>query len=126
MKTIKLLYWVAVSLFALSILSGAALYFFNYQQAASEFSKLGFPTYIIYPLAIAKILGVLAILQNKSQILKEWIYAGFTFNLLLAFSAHLVAKDGEAFGPILVLIFMIAAYILDKKRKTMTDITKNS
>ncbi|KAB1154199.1 DoxX family protein [Tenacibaculum aiptasiae] len=116
MKTIKILYWISISFFGLSMLSGAALYFFNYQHAYSEFSRLGFPTYIIYPLAIAKIVGVIAILQNKQQTIKEWAYAGFTFNLLFAFSAHYATKDGEAFGPALVLIFLIFSYILDKKR----------
>lgn len=115
MKLIKISYWIVASLFALSMLSGAALYFTNYTHASQEFSNLGFPTYIIYPLAIAKILGVLAIFQKKSKLLKEWAFAGFTFNLSLAFTAHYVINDGEAFGPLLVLVFMIITYLLDRK-----------
>jgi hypothetical protein len=115
MKRDKIIYWIFMVLFALSMLAGAILYFVDYSHAVEEFEGLGFPAFIIYPLAIAKILGVVGVLQNKSEILKEWAYAGFFFNLLLAFSAHWVAKDGEAFGPILVMVFMFGAYFFNKK-----------
>ncbi len=115
MKTIKILYWISISLFGLSILSGAGLYFFNYQHAFQEFSGLGFPTWLIYPLAVAKILGILLLFQRKNNTLKEWAFAGFFFNLLLAFGAHLMINDGEAFGPVLVMLFMFASYYFDKR-----------
>lgn len=117
MRRDKIIYWIFTALFGLSMLSGAALYFFDYTHAQAEFTGLDFPIYIIYPLAIAKILGVIGILQNKSETLKEWAYAGFFFNLLLAFSAHLVANDGEAFGPVLVMGFMFVSYFFDEKIK---------
>lgn len=115
MQRDKIIYWVFVTLFGLSMLSGAALYFVDYAHAQSEFLGLGFPVFIIYPLAIAKILGVVAVLQNKSRTLKEWAYAAFFFNLLLAFAGHFVAQDGEAFGPLLVMVFMFASYYFDRR-----------
>lgn len=68
------------------------------------FMQLGYPVYIIYPLAIAKVLGVVAILAKKSLLLKEWAYAGFFFDTIFAAAAHLNAKDG---GQILALAAMI-------------------
>ena len=55
-------------------------YIFKHGLVAEVFVKLGYPTYIIYPLAVAKVLDVIAILTKKSGTLKEWAYAGFFFN----------------------------------------------
>ncbi|MFT5750465.1 MAG: hypothetical protein ACI93S_001748 [Ancylomarina sp.] len=40
-------------------------------MVSQTFVNLGFPVYIIYPLAIAKILGVIAILSKKYKFLME-------------------------------------------------------
>ncbi len=117
MKRTRIAYWVFTALFGLSMLSGAALSFFDYTHAREEFSGLGFPVFIIYPLALAKISGVIGILQRASDRLREWAYAGFFFNLLLAFGAHLTAGDGEAFGPALVMAFMIGSYFFGNKMR---------
>jgi hypothetical protein len=115
MKAKKTLYWISTILLILSLLSGAGLYIFDYQHAYNEFNSLSFPTYLIYPLAIAKTAGSIGILQKQSLVLREWAYAGITFNLLLAFGAHYMANDGEAFGPILVLVFLLISYFLKPK-----------
>lgn len=115
MQKDKIIYWVFTVLFCLSMISGSILYFADYLHAFTEFSGLGFPTYLIYPLGIAKTLGVMAVLQNRSNVLKEWAYSAFFFNLLLAFGAHYMAKDGEAFGPLLVMAFMFGSYFFSKK-----------
>ncbi len=97
------------------MLSAAGMYIFNNAEVVKTFGTLGFPAYIIYPLAAAKILGVIAILANFSKTLKEWAYAGFFFNFLIAFSAHINAGDGE-FAPALVaLVLLIVSYVFWKR-----------
>ena len=84
-------------------------------MVSDTFGKLGFPTYIIYPLAIAKILGLVAIWTKKSETLKEWAYAGFFFNFLLAATAHININDGE-FAPALVaMVLLFVSYFFEKK-----------
>jgi len=72
------------------------------------FENLGYPTYLIYPLAIAKILGLIAIWTRLSRTLTEWAYAGFFFDVILALVAHLSVSDGghtfALVGVILVLV----------------------
>ncbi len=41
------------------------------------------------------ILGLIAIWSNKSATLKEWAYAGFFFNFVLAFLAEVHAVGRE-------------------------------
>ncbi|MFK7908262.1 MAG: DoxX family protein, partial [Chitinophagales bacterium] len=100
-KKDKIIFWVSTGLLTALMLMSAGMYFFQYEMVSETFTKLGFPTYIIYPLAVAKILGLIAIWSRKSQMLKEWAYAGFFFDFLLAASAHINVGDGESFPAII-------------------------
>jgi hypothetical protein len=115
MKLQRIVYWIATGLLSLLMLFAAFNYIFKHELIVIVFNKLGFPSYIVYPLAAAKLLGVLAILTNQSKTLKEWAYAGFFFNFLLALSAHLNAHDGQ-FAPALIsLVLLLISYFLDKR-----------
>jgi DoxX-like family len=115
MKTNKIIYWISTALLCLMMFGSAGMYIFNHQEVAGIFTKLGFPTYIVYPLAVAKILGVLAILSKQSKLLKEWAYAGFFFDFLLAISAHINAGDGEYPLAVTALVLLLVSYFFDKK-----------
>jgi len=110
-----IIYRVTTGLLTANMLLSAGMYFFIHEIAAEMFEALSFPGYIIYPLGIAKILGLIAIWSNKSKTLKEWAYAGFTFTFLLAISAHINAGDGGYMGAVVALIFVIASYIYNRK-----------
>ena len=112
MNTKKIVYWGSTGLISLLMLFSASMYLFNYEEISKVFLSLGFPVFIIYPLAIAKLLGITAILTRKVKTLTEWAYAGFFFDLLLAFGAHWFAADG-GFVPALVgLLLVIFSYVL--------------
>lgn len=59
-KRNKIIYWIATGLLTVLLLMSAGMYIFNYEMVSYAL-KLGYPTYIIYPLAILKILGLMAI-----------------------------------------------------------------
>ncbi|MGB1206709.1 MAG: DoxX family protein [Chitinophagales bacterium] len=110
-----IIYWIATGLLSLMMLASGTMYFVNNPKIVAIFTQLGFPSYIIYPLAIAKILGIIAILTKKSKILKEWAYAGFFFEILLAFSAHIAINDKEYLGAVIAMILLMTSYFFDKK-----------
>ena len=107
----KLIYWGSTVLLSLMMSASAGMYFAKYEEVSKVFVELGFPTFIIYPLGIAKVLGVIAILSRKSMLLKDLAYAGFFYNFLLAAGAHLNAGDGEAAGAFVALALLITSYI---------------
>ncbi len=111
----KIVYWIVTGLFCLMMLGSAGMYIVNHAEVLKIFTSLGYPTYIVYPLAIAKILGVIAILTKTSRILQEWAYAGFFFDLLLAASAHYFSGVPSPLLAIIALVLLIISYILDKK-----------
>lgn len=110
-----IIYRIVTGLFTLLVLMGASQYFFNHDVVKEMFENLHFPTYLIYPMGAAKFLGIIVIWANKSKILKEWAYAGFVFNFLLAISAHLNVNDGEYYGAVIALVFVVASYIYNRK-----------
>lgn len=102
-------------LFSLMMLMSAGMYIFNNEAIQETFIKLGHPTYIIYPLAVLKILGLVAIWTRVSAWLKEWAYAGYFFNAVLAGAAHLSIGDGEVGGAIVAIVLLFTSYFMDKK-----------
>jgi hypothetical protein len=115
MKKNKIIYWIATGLLTLSFFAGALMYLFNYPRAEGFFISLGFPTWIIYPLAILKILGVIAILTKKSNFLKELAYSGFLFDAILALAAHIIVSDGEYAPAIIALVLIAISWFFDRK-----------
>lgn len=117
----KIVYLVSTGLLSLLMLLSAGMYVFNYAEISDVFLTLGFPTFVIYPLAAAKVLGLIAIWTRKSEALKEWAYAGFFFDFTLAFFAHIVVQDGDQFGALVAMILLGISYFFG--RKTFSEIT---
>lgn len=115
MDKFKIIFYVSTGLLSLMMVGSAGMNFFNHAEVAKVFTELGFPTYIIYPLGIAKLLGLAAIWTNASRILKEWAYAGFFFNFLLALSAHVNAEGGGYATAAVALALLAVSYFTDKR-----------
>jgi hypothetical protein len=115
MKINKIIYYVSTGLLTLLMLFSAGMYFFNHEEVAGMFTNFGYPTYIIYPYAVAKLLGLSAIWFIGNKTLKEWAYAGFFFGITLAFFAHVMIGDGEQMGALMGIIFLGVSYVYSKK-----------
>ncbi len=76
--------------------------------------QLGYPLYIIPLIGVTHILGGVGLLIPNMPRLTEWIYAGFTITLLLAFYSQLNGGGStwDKFDPILVMSFVFASYVL--------------
>lgn len=110
----KVIYWLFTGVMCLIFALSASMYFVKYEMVRGFFEELNYPVYIIYPLAIAKILGIVAILSNRSKLLKEWAYAGFFFDSVLAIAAHHFA--GHGFGlSIIALIAVVGSRYMESK-----------
>ena len=114
-KRTKLIYYVSTGLISALMLFSASMYFIKHEMVAETFTNLGFPTFIIYPLAIAKLLGLIAIWTRRSETLKEWAYAGFFFDFMLAGAAHYFAGDGQYGTPLVAIALLLVSYNAQKK-----------
>ncbi|WP_350286648.1 DoxX family protein [uncultured Croceitalea sp.] len=111
----KILFWVSTAMLTLIMCFSVYNYFFNNDLIIGFFENMGYPTYLIYPLAIAKLLGLVAIWGNFSKPLKEWAYAGFFFNVVLAFFAHYMVSDGEHMGAVIATFAVLVSYFTGKE-----------
>lgn len=79
---------------------------------------LGYPDYFAYALIICKILGSLAIvLPFLPSKLREWAYAGLTFNLIFAVISH-IKVDGNVtyiLTPVVIGIILAISYMYNSK-----------
>lgn len=115
MKIKKIIYWIATGLLSAFMLFSIYNYTFNFETIKGFMEGFGFPTYIIYFLITAKSLGTIAILSNIRGILKEWAYAGFFYNFVLAFLAHYTIGDGQGAGAVLALVLLVISYFTGKQ-----------
>lgn len=124
-KRNKITYWISTGLLCGLMLFSASMYFLQNEMVSEMFIKLGYPTYIIYPLAVAKILGIIAILTKKSKKLKEWAYAGFFFDFVLAVAAHAAIGDGEYAPALLALLFLLISYFYDQRETYFKQVLRH-
>lgn len=115
MNSTKVIYWISTGVMCAIFAFSAGMYIFNYDQIVSYFPNLGFPSWLVAPLAALKILGIVAILSKKSKLLKEWAYAGFLFDALLAFFAHYFAADGQGMIAAVAIVATVVSRIFDGK-----------
>ena len=91
------------------------------EEALTVVEGFGYPTYIIYPLATAKLLGLAAICTKLSKTLTEWAYAGFFFDFVLAFFAHYMINDGEHFFALIAIVLLLVSHVFGKKSSILLN-----
>ena len=122
MKTNKIIYWVSTVLLSALLLMSAGMYVFNNAAVSEMFKGFGYPTYIIYPLAVAKISAVIVLLTQKQSRIKEWAYSALFFEFILAFFAHVMIEDGGQMAAIIAVILLVVSYIFGRRLFTTKTI----
>lgn len=98
----------------------AVVYMLSESEAARKtFLALGYPATLVFPLAFAKIAGVIAIITHKSKLLSEWAYAGFFFVSIFALAAHLQSGVGYFVPSLMAVLFIVVSYVFSKKLKSV-------
>lgn len=117
-KTTKTIYWILLILFSAFFAFDAIGGLMQIEAGKQAMLQLGYPLYLMTITGVTKILGILALLQNKFPTLKEWAFAGFTINFIGA-SASWYFADGPTFNvifPWIMLMVLMVIYFLWKKR----------
>lgn len=125
MKRNKIIFWIAtVILIIWEGIMPLATLIFSPHYATVGTRPLGYPDYFAYALIICKVLGVIAIAYTKTPTkLKEWAYAGLTFNLIFAFISHACVDKNVGFMllPLIILGILAASYIYQPKQNSNTS-----
>ena len=121
-KTIKVTYWVLNILFCLFHVMDAVGGLAKAKAGVDAMNAMGYPIYLMSFLAVLKLLGVAALLQNKYKTIKEWAFAGFSFTLIGATVSHICVHDSILFiiMPIVFLVILFALYYVWRKLEQVT------
>lgn len=93
----KIAYWIVTILLAGLLILSAIPDVLLVPGAVQIFEHLGYPRYLLPFIGIAKLLGAAAILQPWFRGMKEWAYAGITFDMIGALYSHVAVGDGIEF-----------------------------
>ena len=117
MKKNKIIYWVFTILLIAMMLMSAVTSFMPNPQGEAMMKFIGYPYNVLYLLGIAKILGIIALLVPGFNRLKEWAYAGFTFDLIGAcYAFYMIGTPVADTAFMLVgLILVFGSYIYHHK-----------
>ncbi len=122
-KTTNIFYWVVTGIFAAFMLMSGIMELMPVTDpvAIQAMQQMGYPAHFWTLIGIAKILGTVALLFPGFPTLKEWAYAGFTFDLIGA-TVAIMASGMPVLGallPLVCLLVMFLSYVLWKKRSTL-------
>lgn len=112
-KTNKIIFWTATII--IFLFEGVMPAFTSQTEAAKEgIRHLGYPEYFGNILVGFKVIGCLIlVIPTTPKRLKEWAYAGFTFDFIFAFLSYLFV-DGFGFYaifPLIVLAILMVSYV---------------
>jgi hypothetical protein len=109
----RVLYWVFTGLLAAWLILGGVFDLKRAPGVLEIMHTLGYPAYVCSILGVAKLLAVAALLYPRAHLLREWAYAGVTFDALGAFFSHVAVHDapGATAAPLLFLAFAVVSYV---------------
>ena len=122
MKATKIIFWISTII--IFLFEGVMPVLFSQSDDSKEgFRHLGYPLYFITILTVFKVLGALAlIIPQVPGGVKEWAYAGFTFDFICASVSYFIV-DGVgflAFFPLIILVILMAScFSYHKLNKTV-------
>lgn len=124
MKKNKIIFWISTSvIFVLEALMPLGTLLFAHEYFNAGTKPLGYPDYFAYALIVCKILGATSIMLPKLPAkLREWAYAGLTFNLIFATLSHIVVDQIISYiiMPIAVCVVLGISYVYSHKIKPKT------
>ncbi|HEY5746472.1 MAG TPA: DoxX family protein [Chryseolinea sp.] len=118
MKKNTIIYWIITVAFIYWMYDPTISSAFSYDYAVDFFTKrLGYPQYFLVYTGVTKLVGLVVLLIPGFPKIKEWVYAGFTFDLVAAiYSLIAIGMPFMSLWPqTLALALMTGSYVFFHK-----------
>ena len=117
-QTTNVVYWISTTLVALLMLQGGISEIMHTEGSNQVMRSLGYPVYLNTILGVAKLFGVAAILLPVPRTLREWAYAGFTFDIAGATASFVAVGQVNwlLLIPIISLALVQTSYLTWRRR----------
>ncbi|MDN4166484.1 DoxX family protein [Cytophagales bacterium LB-30] len=109
MKNLNIYYWFSTVLVLFFMLPGSIMNIMQTPDWVAVFNELGYPTYLLPFLGVAKLAGCIVLVLPWFKRLKDWAYAGIFFDLVGAVYSVLMVSG---FDPNMSLMFVAIAAVL--------------
>ena len=121
-KVDRVIYWIFAALTLVFLVTFGMQDLLRTPAVSDTIRHLGYPWYFCYLLGTGKLLAALALAYPKTRLLREWAYAGVTFELLSSFASHWFVGDAwpVRVAPLVVLAIVAAACKFDPYRRQWT------
>lgn len=103
----KIIYWISTMMLLLPFGLGGVLDILAGPNFVALMAHLGYPVYFLQMLGVAKLLGMAAVLTNRWRTLKEWAYAGMTFDAIGAGVSHVASGEGLQGGVTPLVVWAV-------------------
>lgn len=114
-KKVKSLYYFCIAILGILFLLSGFLEITKNPATYPKTLSMGYPPYFITTLGVAKVIGVIALWLPYFKRLKEWVFAGFTFDVIFAFISGLqISSMADCVKASVALIGIIFSYALFK------------
>jgi hypothetical protein len=118
MKKVNLYFWLCTGILIPALGIGSVYGILSHPASVNQFTLLGYPTYLAPFFGVARILGLVAIVIPKYPRLKEWAYAGLTFDVIGAIYSQIIT--GQPFSnlifPFMAILHLSGSYLLYHKK----------
>jgi len=107
----RMIYWIFAGLSWLFLVVFGVLDISHKQTVSETILHLGYPWYFCYLLGAGKLLAAAALIYPKTKLLRDWAYAGITFELISSFVSHWFVGDPWSLrlAPLFVLAIVSVA-----------------
>jgi len=118
MKKTHLLYWSFTVLLVPMFGIGSVIALTGSPAQVEVLTSLGYPEYLLLFISVAKILSLVVIFTPGVSRVKEWAYAGLTFDVITAIYSLLTVRQSftDIIIPLIALVLVIGSYVLYHRR----------
>jgi len=113
----RVVYWIVTAIAAAFMIMTAIPDLLRVPGAIAIIMHLGYPPYLLPFLGTAKTLGAIAILTPALHRLKEWAFAGLSFDVIGALYSHLSVGDPPSrwMPAVIALTLLTGAYLFHRR-----------
>jgi hypothetical protein len=112
-RKLRIVYWVVLILLTIGMLASTLPSVLQLPYAVAHFRDvLGLPEYLLVFTGAIKLVGLVALYIPHRPQLRQWVYAGFTFDLIGAWYCNFISLHSFlAALPILVFLALLILLI---------------
>jgi uncharacterized membrane protein YphA (DoxX/SURF4 family) len=125
-------YWTATAVIATETLAGGITDLLQGRESVvagrpvvEVVTQLGYPVYVLRILGILKVAGAVVLFVPRLPRLKEWAYAGVTFELTGAAASHVLRGNGprDVITCLTLTAFALASWALRPPTRTLRAVS---